>query len=138
MNRLARYFAVIGISLHLVAQAEPTTTKDPLNYPLRQYGFMLAIALVGGLVSWYAKVRDGKAAAWNIMQLVGELCTSAFAGLMCFWICELLNAPPLLTASLVGIAGHMGTRAIQAFEDAARKRFDPAGVNSPPSPSNPA
>lgn len=104
--------------LHAFAQ-----TKDPLSYPLKQYGFMLATALLGGLVSWVAKVRKGEAQAWNLMQLVGELCTSAFAGLIAFWMCEWANSPQLLTASLVGISGHMGTRAIQAFESFAQKRW---------------
>jgi hypothetical protein len=110
----------IGLLLPWVARAE---SKDPLSYPLKQYGFILVTALLGGLVSWYAKVRKGEAQAWNIMQLVGELCTSAFAGLLAFWLCELANAPALLTASLVGIAGHMGTRAIQAFEAFAQRRW---------------
>lgn len=123
--RLPQVIAAIALSLHLAAHSD-TVVKDPLSYPLKQYGFMLATALFGGLVSWYAKVRDGKAAAWNITQLIGELTTSAFAGLMSFWVCELMNSPPLLTAALVGIAGHMGTRAISAFEDAARKRFENA------------
>ena len=97
--------------------------KDPLNYPLKQYGFMLAIALLGGLVSWYAKVKRGEAAPWNIMQLTGELCTSAFAGLLAFWICEYMGIPPALEAALVGVAGHMGTRAITAFEEFAQRKW---------------
>lgn len=97
--------------------------KDPLNYPLKQYGFMLAIALLGGLVSWYAKVRRGEATPWNVMQLTGELCTSAFAGLLAFWICEYMGIPPALEAALVGVAGHMGTRAITTFEEFAQRKW---------------
>jgi hypothetical protein len=111
------------------AMAE-TPVKDPLNYPLRQYGFVLLTALLGGLVSWYAKVRKGEVAAWNLSQLIGELCTSAFAGLLAFWICEWMSTPAILTPALVGISGHMGTRAIQAFEDMARRRYG----NPPRSP----
>ena len=97
--------------------------KDPLGYPLKQYGLMLGIALLGGLVSWFAKIRRGELAAWNVMHLVGELSTSAFAGLIAFWICEWAAFSPVLTASLVGIAGHMGTRAIAAFEEFAQRRW---------------
>lgn len=114
----------ILMSLYLLAPisawAEP---RDPLSYSLRQYALMLGIALLGGIVSWYAKVRRGEVRAWSILQLVGELATSAFAGLMAFWICEQLASPPLLTASLVGIAGHMGTRAIAALETFAQRRW---------------
>ncbi len=97
--------------------------QDPLNVPLKQYGFMLAVALLGGLVSWVAKVRKGEVSAWNVMQFVGELATSAFAGLIAFWLCSWANCPPPLMACLVGVAGHMGTRAIVVFEEWAQKRW---------------
>ena len=114
---LVLVFVLLG---PFVARADP---KGPLDYSVKQYGFTLAVALLGGLVSWLAKVRKGEAQRWNVMQLVGELCTSAFAGLLAFWLCEWTNAPPLLTASMTGIAGHMGTRAIATFEEFAQKRF---------------
>lgn len=98
---------------HLVmAQA----TKDPLGYSLKTYGLILGMSLLGGFVSWYAKVRRGDLPGWSLMQLVGELCTSAFAGLVAFWLCEWANFPQLLTAPIVGVAGHMGTRGIQLLE----------------------
>jgi hypothetical protein len=114
---------VIAIVLALAAGAAYAETKDPLNYPLKQYGFMLLTALLGGLVSWYAKVRKGEVRAWNIMQLVGELATSAFAGLICFWVCEASGLAISWTVPLVGIAGHMGTRAISAFEAFAQRKW---------------
>nr|WP_316642891.1 phage holin family protein [uncultured Roseateles sp.] len=126
---------VIALLLPLLARAEP---KDPLAYPLKQYGFVLGIALLGGLVGWYAKVRKGEVLPWNLMQLIGELCTSAFAGLLAFWLCELGNAPALLTASIVGISGHMGTRAIQTLENFVERRWrakfgaDPAAPSGEP------
>ena len=107
----------------LQVRAAELVVKDPLNYPLRQYVLMLGIAVLGGLVSWLTKVKKGEVAAWNILHLVGELATSAFAGLLAFWICDWGNLAPLLTASLVGIAGHMGTRAISAFESFAQRRW---------------
>lgn len=123
---MKRLLAAVALLLGLsIARAEP---KDPLNYPLKQYGFMLGIALLGGVVSWASKVRAGTLAAWNVMQFVGELATSAFAGLIAFWICEYMNCPPLLTVALVGIAGHMGTRGIVVFEQWAQRKW---GVNVP-------
>lgn len=119
-----RFLPLLALVLVLLAPlAARADSKGPLDYSLKQYGMTLAIALLGGLVSWLAKVRKGEASAWNVMQLVGELCTSAFAGLMAFWLCEWSGAPPLLSAALTGIAGHMGTRAIAVFEEFAAKRF---------------
>jgi peptidoglycan/LPS O-acetylase OafA/YrhL len=120
MRWLAALLLAVVLSWPWLARA---ADKDPLDYPIRQYGLMLGVALLGGLVSWWAKVRKGEAKAWHISGLVGELCTSAFAGLLAFWLCEWAATPPLLTASLVGIAGHMGTRAISAFEEFAQKRY---------------
>jgi hypothetical protein len=122
---------LIGLLLPLAARAD--SGKDPLAYPVKQYGFVLGLALFGGLVSFYARVRKGEVMALNITQLIGELTTSAFAGLLCFWLCELSGAPPLLAACLVGVAGHMGTRAISTFEQFAMRRWAPG---APPLDAN--
>ena len=50
---------------------------DPTEVTLREYGFILGVALLGGIVSWFAKVRQGTANPWNVLQFVGELATSA-------------------------------------------------------------
>ena len=118
-RRLAALILALGVT-HATAAAE---NKGPLDYSLGQYGVMLATALLGGLVSWLAKVRKGEVNGWQLHMLIGELCTSAFAGLVAFWLCEWAGAPQLLTVSLVAIAGHMGTRAIASFEDFAQRRW---------------
>jgi hypothetical protein len=121
--------ALVAATPFAAEAATATVEKDPLNYSLGQYGAMLSVALLGGLVSWIGKVRRGDVGAWNIMQLVGELATSAFAGLLCFWICEAFGTPSLVTISLVGISGHMGTRAIVIFERWAARKY---GLQVPP------
>lgn len=126
---------VIVVILALLAPlAAWAQAKGPLDYSLKQYGFILAIALLGGLVSWSARVRKGEVKAWSLQQLIGELSTSAFAGLLAFWICEWSGAPALLGAALIGIAGHMGTRAINAFETFALRRWGVAQDNQQPQP----
>jgi hypothetical protein len=114
-----------GLALCVALHALPAWAqdRDPLDYPLRQYAFLLGIALLGGLVSFYNRVRSGAVAAWNVMHLIGELATSGFAGLMAFWLCAYAGTPQLVTAALVGVAGHMGTRAIAVFEQWASRRF---------------
>jgi hypothetical protein len=124
-----------GLALWMaIGAAQATAERDPLNYPIKQYGFILGVALLGGLVSWAAKVRAGTLRAWNLMALVGELSTSAFAGLLCFWFCEWQSLDPLLTASLVGVAGHMGTRALILAERMAERKW---GAETPPPPPAP-
>ena len=57
------------------------------------------------------------------VELIGEIATSAFAGLITFWLCEAAQLDPLVTAALVGISGHMGSRALYQFERWAQTRL---------------
>lgn len=97
--------------------------KSPLDYSLGQYLFLLGVAVFGGLVRWFSAVKNGHASAWNVMHLIGELATSAFAGLIAFYLCEWAGTAQLVTVCMVAIAGHMGARAIDAFETLAKRKF---------------
>ena len=108
------------LAIHLTAQA---ADASPLDLPIRQYVLVLIVAILGGVVSFYAKVRQGYVKAWNVFHLIGEMATSAFSGLLAFWICTFANTPELLTIAFVGISGHMGARAIALFEVWMQKKF---------------
>lgn len=98
------------------AMSSKAAEMHPLDVPIRQYGLVLAVALLGGLVSFYAKVKAGTVRAFSLFQMIGELATSAFAGLLAFWICAAFNIGPFWTATIAGIAGHMGAKAIALAE----------------------
>lgn len=74
--------------------------------------WMVAVAAIGGLANFYQKVKTGKARAFNLMELIGEVLVSAFVGLVTFWICKGYDINEWLTAAAVAITGHMGSRAI--------------------------
>ena len=119
-----RYIFAVILCLHLAAPLAAqvqTVIKTPLSYSLLEYGSVLAVALLGGLVSWYSKVKKGELVAWNISALIGELCVSAFAGLMAFWLCEYFNLNQLLTACVVGMSGHAGAKGLAALESLGQK-----------------
>ena len=115
------------LSLYLLA---PMAThaqailKTPLSYSLQEYGIVLATALLGGLANWWIKVRNGELNAWNISAMIGELCVSAFAGLTAFWLCEWWGLPPLLTAAIIGMAGHAGARGLNALEQVGQNMLE--------------
>jgi len=115
---------LFALHMALPAMAQTPQARGPLDYPLKQYGLMLGIAVLGGIVSWYGKVRAGVVNAASVTQLVGEICTSAFAGLLAFWVADWAGTPAMLQAALVGIAGHMGTKAINALEQFAQARLE--------------
>lgn len=100
--------------------------KDPTSYSFLTYGWVFALAIAGGIVSFYRKLQKGSVRVFNLIEFLGEIVTSAFAGVITFWLCENANLSPLVTAALVGISGHMGSRAIFMFEDWLAKQFPKA------------
>lgn len=97
--------------------------KDPLTYSLITYLWVTGLASWGGVVSFYRKLKTGETRAFNVVELIGEIATSAFAGLITFWLCEAAEFNPLVSAALVGISGHMGSQAIYQLERWAQKRL---------------
>lgn len=97
--------------------------KDPSNYTLITYLWVVVLAAAGGTVNFLHKIRQGTARAFNITEFVGELMTSGFAGLLTFWLCEAADVNKLLSAVLIGISGHMGSRAIFKIEKWAEDKF---------------
>jgi len=90
--------------------------KDPTTYSLVTYAWVFFLSAWGGFINFWGKVKRGDARFLNITELIGELMTSAFAGIMTFYLCEAASIDALLTAAMVGISGHMGSRAIFMFE----------------------
>lgn len=97
--------------------------KDPLSYPLITYVWIILISCWGGAVNFIRKVQSGKARVFNVTEFVGEIATSGFAGVITFWLCEASKFPPLMSAALVGISGHMGSRAIFLLENWLTRKF---------------
>lgn len=96
---------------------------DPFGYDLLTYLWVIVLSLWGGVVNFFRKMKAGKARPFNITELVGELMTSAFAGILTFYLCEAASFSPVLTAALVGVSGHMGSRAIFHLEQIAESRL---------------
>jgi hypothetical protein len=103
--------------------------KDPFDYSWFTYLWIVGLAMWGGVVSFYNKMKDGNVRAINFTELIGELFTSGFVGIMTFYLCEAAHFAPLVTAACVGISGHMGSRGIFMLEkwltDFLDKRMKP-------------
>lgn len=97
--------------------------KDPTSYSLLTYLWVFALAVMGGIVNFLRKIKSGQSSKFNVVEFIGEVVTSAFAGVITFWICEHAAIAPLVTAALVGISGHAGSRAIYLIEDLLKSKF---------------
>lgn len=97
--------------------------KDPTSYSILTYAWVFGLAILGGIVSFMRKLQAGHAKVFNIVEFIGEIVTSAFAGVIAFWLCENAGFSPLATASIVGVCGHMGSRAIFVLEGWLTKQF---------------
>lgn len=85
---------------------------------------MFGVAMLGGFVAFYRKWRDGSARPFNLTELIGELVVSGACGLFAFWAFRGLGVNDYLTASGVGIAGHMGSRGLFLLENVFKRWCD--------------
>lgn len=90
--------------------------KDPSNYHWATYAWVAALSMWGGMVSFLRKYREGAVRPFNFTEFVGELVTSAFIGVITFWLCEWSETPRLLAAVMIAISGHMGSRGLYQLE----------------------
>lgn len=120
---------MIDLIIATAAAQSAGSVKDPFSYGIAAYLWVIAWASAGGIVSFRQKMKRGDVRAFNIIEFVGELITSAFVGVLAFWICEYSEVPKLLEAVIISISGHMGTRAIFLFEQYMSKKF---GVSDDP------
>lgn len=102
--------------------------KDPTNYSLLTYFWVIGLSILGGVANFAAKIANDHTRIFRVTEFLGEIVVSGFAGLITFWLCEASGINPLITAALVGISGHMGSRAIFRFEKWVEKRIDGGAV----------
>jgi hypothetical protein len=97
--------------------------KDPNNTALigeffkqlLPYLSTLFLSCWGGIVSYIQRLRIHKS-RFNWKDLTFDLVISSFAGLLTHFFCEYSNVGGSMSAILIAVSGHMGTRAIASFE----------------------
>lgn len=89
--------------------------KDPMSYTLITYSWVFLISIWGGLSGYIRKIKTGQS-KFSMAELVGELCISAFVGVVTFFMCESANFSPVMSAAIIGMSAHMGSRSIFVME----------------------
>ena len=97
--------------------------KDPSNMGLfiewmRQftpYFTTVFLSIWGSVVNHIQTIRNDKE-KFQPKELILDLIVSTFAGLLTFFFCKGAGVSETMSAVLIAISGHMGTRAIAGFE----------------------
>lgn len=84
------------------------TSKGPIG--------LVILAMWGGTVRYVNQIRkDNK--AFKFAELIVEWIVSGFSGLLAGYLCFAADASWATTCFVVGVAGHMGGRALFMFEN---------------------
>jgi len=78
--------------------------------------WVFLISAWGGTVGYIKKISEGKARDFSIKELLGEIVISSFVGVITYFLCVSAGIDETLTAAIVGMSGHMGSRAIYFIE----------------------
>ena len=87
------------------------------------YLWVIVISIWGGIAGYIGKIKRGHT-RFSIAELIGELVISAFVGVITYLFCQAAQIDELIAAAMVGIAGHMGSRAILMMEKAFQTKIE--------------
>lgn len=96
----------------------------PEHYPIATYAWVLLLSAWGGAASFIAKMRAGHVRSFNIVEFIGEIATSVLSGLITFYLAESAHIDQVMTAALVAISGHMGSRLLFHAERLVEARIN--------------
>lgn len=97
--------------------------NSPENYNFITWVWVIGLSILGGTVRTLTHINMGMAWFDVARRWVVDIVVSAFVGIITFFLCEFAGLDQILTAAMVGISAHMGTRAIVILEEYAYKRF---------------
>lgn len=101
--------------------------KDPTNWGMATWILAFGMAVGGGMVNFYSRVKRGQARAFNFIELMGEIFTSGFVGIAMFMTLHAWDQPIGLCAAAAGVGGHMATRLLFSIERAIEARITALG-----------
>ena len=115
MKWLILFLAIVSGDIAQAADAAKS------SWPMVTYVWVAVWSALAGLVSFYQKVKAGAARWLNFSEVLGEIATSSFVGVITGLLCEWAEFPMPLSWALIGLTGHMGARALFWFEKATQR-----------------
>lgn len=90
--------------------------KDPTLWSITTWLLVVAMSLLGGLSSWYRRVKAGHTRAFNVVELVGEISISGLMGFVGFVVADWYFNSQGIAAAAAGMAAHFATRLLFSAE----------------------
>jgi hypothetical protein len=87
------------------------------------WGWVCALSAWGGAVSYFHHM-DKHGLKFSLFRLAIDVWTSAFVGVLTYLLCQAAGISEGITAAMVGVSGHMGTRALFMLERKYEKFFN--------------
>lgn len=84
--------------------------------------WVIALSAWGGIVSYFHKIEK-LGVSFSLFKLAAEIFTSGFVGVITFLLCDAARLSWEVSAALVGVSGHMGTRALFILENKYAQYF---------------
>lgn len=97
--------------------------KDPMNWSIGTWLFVFAVASGGGVINWLAHAKARHPRRFSVIELLGEVFTSAFVGVLVFMLFASYDQPTAVCAAAAGVSGHMATRLLFLIENQVHKQF---------------
>jgi hypothetical protein len=99
--------------------ASPTDLAE-----LLPWAWVAFVSLLGGVASFLQKMKTGHVRAWNFTEFVGEIAAAGLTGIITANLCDAGGSSPAMKYALVGIASHMGSRALFKLENLFTAKFN--------------
>lgn len=90
--------------------------KDPTLWSLTTWALVLVMSLLGGLTSWYRRVKAGHSRTFNIVELFGEMSISGLVGFCGFVVVQYQFDSQGIAAAAAGVSAHFATRLLFSAE----------------------
>jgi CHASE2 domain-containing sensor protein len=98
--------------------------NDPTHWTGVEWLLVMSVSLFGGLINWLQKIRDNNILAFNVLVVIGELCTAGFVGFLSFAFLAGLSINVGLSAGISGTMAHLSTRALVVIQNAILKKIE--------------
>lgn len=96
--------------------------KSPETISLITYLWVIALSLLGGVVSYSQRLAHGK--RWNIIEALSVQLAAILSGLMVFFACSWQDINPMLTAMLISLASVNSSQAIRLLTEKVKERVN--------------